>query len=116
MEIIRAKGQTSIDSLIRNIGISGRQLERKFNRLVGLTPKTFSRILRFQNVLNLLNRNHFQVLTTLGLECGFYDQAHFIHEFKEFTGQSPTAYFSKEHKMTAFFTSSDRMSDFYNPA
>ncbi len=116
VEIIRAKGQTSIDFLMRNIGISGRQLERKFDQLVGLTPKTFSRIIRFQNVFDLLSKNHFQHLTTLALQCGFYDQAHFIHEFKEFTGQSPTAYFSNKHKIAALFTSSDRMSIFYNSA
>ena len=116
MEIIRSKGQASIDFLMHNIGISGRKLERKFERLIGLTPKTFSRIIRFQNVFDLLSKNRFQHLTMLALQCGFYDQAHFIHEFNEFTGQSPTAYFSKEHKMAAFFTSSERMSNFYNPA
>ena len=115
-EIIRAKGQTSMDFLMRNIGISSRQLERKFDQLVGLTPKTFSRIIRFQNVFDLLSKNHFGALTTLGLQCGFYDQAHFIHEFKTFTGQTPTAYFSNKHKMAALFTSSDRMSVFYNSA
>lgn len=116
VEIIRAKGQTSIDFLMRNIGISGRHLERKFDQLVGLTPKTFSRIIRFQNVFDLLNKNNFQHLTIFALQCGFYDQAHFIHEFKEFTGQSPTAYFSNKHKIAALFTSSDRMSVFYNSA
>ena len=113
-QIIHFNGQIAIDFLSRKIDITSRQLERKFKQTVGLTPKTFSRIIRFQKLLNFFGKSNLHGLTSLGLDCGYYDQAHFIHEFKVFTGDVPTTYLAQEHTMSDFFTSSNRMSNFYN--
>ncbi len=112
--IISAQGEISMDTLLRKLPVSGRQLERKFNEKVGLTPKLFSRIIRFQKIFKLIAKNGPQRLTPLALDCGYYDQSHFIREFKEFSGVNPAVYFTQTHRMSDFFTSSNGMSDLYN--
>jgi len=64
---------------------------------VGTTPKVFSRITRFLNICRHLEEHQNKTLTQLTQECGFYDQAHFIKEFKEFSGFTPKEFFQKEN-------------------
>jgi AraC-like DNA-binding protein len=59
---------------------------------VGLTPKVFSRVLRFQRVLALIRRDRQIDWADVAVASGYYDQAHFIHDFRAFSGMSPTAY------------------------
>jgi AraC-like DNA-binding protein len=66
-----------------------------FSHSVGLTPKQFFRVQRFQRVLHTLFRSGDADWSDLALQFGYYDQAHFIHEFKAFTGITPGNYFSK---------------------
>jgi len=66
-------------------GVSARHLERVFFARVGLGPKAFARIVRFQNVL----RSSLPDWAAIAADCGYTDQAHLIHEFREFTGQTP---------------------------
>ncbi len=112
--ILRTAGRVSVEQLIRDLKISSRQLERNFNQTVGVTPKVFSRIVRFQKIFKVLDSAHSPRFTAVAFECGYYDQAHFIKEFKQFTGQKPSTYFSYKHPMSDFFTSKERMSNFYN--
>jgi AraC-like DNA-binding protein len=70
-------------------GISQRRLERIFNRYVGLSPKRFKRLTRFQAALNSLLKRNMPDFGALAYEHDYYDQAHFIHDFKAFTGCSP---------------------------
>jgi AraC-like DNA-binding protein len=73
-------------------GVHVRTLERMFNKYVGTTPKGFLRLNRFQTALNrLLNSGH-ENLTELTHDFNFYDQPHFIREFKSFTGSSPSRF------------------------
>jgi AraC-like DNA-binding protein len=95
MEIISQKGNISVTELTKLSGLSARQLDRKFSALVGIPPKLFSRIVRFQSTLALNAACAPKNLTRLALDSGYYDQAHFIHEFKHFAGFSPAFYFSK---------------------
>ena len=95
MEIISQKGNISVAELTRLSGLSTRQLDRKFTALVGIPPKLFSRIVRFQSTLALNVACTPKNLTRLALDAGYYDQAHFIHEFKHFAGFSPSCYFNK---------------------
>lgn len=112
--ILRTEGQITIDCLTQNISISGRHLERKFHHIVGLTPKVFCRIIRYQRIFRIIEKNGLPKLTSVAFESGYYDQPHFIREFKEFSGQNPKAYFSQEHPVADFFTSKRRMSNLYN--
>jgi AraC-like DNA-binding protein len=93
----------SIKSLSLDLGVSQKHLLRLFDRVVGLNPKLLSRILKFQKVIQLaeqkpLPQNGKQRLlwTQIAYECGYYDQAHMIHDFKIFAGMSPSEYFAQK--------------------
>jgi AraC-like DNA-binding protein len=92
-QIVRHKGGLSIDTLINDIGISGRQFDRRFIKGVGIPPKVFSRLIRFHSTLQLPRQMAVKNLTELALYAGYYDQSHFIREFKTFSGLSPKDYF-----------------------
>jgi len=94
--IRETKGVLSMEEIYADTGFSKKQLERKFLATVGVTPKVFSRITRFLNICRNLKAQKNKTLTQLTYECGFYDQAHFIKEFKAFSGFTPTAFFEKE--------------------
>jgi AraC-like DNA-binding protein len=112
--IVAREGLVSIERLRQNLGIGERQLERKFQTVVGITPKFLCRTLRFQKVFKAVERHQAVNWSFIASECGYYDQAHFIHDFKEFSGQNPTAYFSQDHEMSEYFIRNNRLSDFYN--
>ena len=90
--IYKAKGQIRIDDLASNTGLSNRQLVRKFNNLIGLSPKEFARIIKFINSLRYLKQSNVGYLTEAAYECGYFDQAHFVHDFKEYSGLTPTEF------------------------
>jgi AraC-like DNA-binding protein len=69
--------------------LSPRQYRRRFEETVGLPPKLYQRIRRFQAALAVLGR---RPVAEVALECGYYDQAHLIRDFKQFAGLTPTAW------------------------
>ncbi|MGL5274682.1 DUF6597 domain-containing transcriptional factor [Myroides sp.] len=77
------------------MNISERSLERIFKEHIGMSPKFFSRIMRFQSSLNLYRNNAFENLTDLTYQSNYFDQSHLIREFKEFTGVSPKKFLHK---------------------
>lgn len=91
--IIQSKGLAKIPELAAQSFLSTRQFERKFLAFAGFSPKLFSRIIRFQSALNEYG-NKGKSLTEIAYECGYYDQSHFIHDFKSFSGEHPKVYFS----------------------
>ncbi len=91
--VIRTKGQADIRGLASAHNLSLRQFERKFTMYAGFSPKLYSRIIRFQSALNEY-KSVGKSLTEIAYDCGYYDQSHFIHDFKEFSGFHPKAYFS----------------------
>ena len=74
------------------IGLSSRRFIELFRRQVGLTPKVFCRVRRFQHVLRTIHREKDIEWAQIALECGYYDQPHFIHDFQSFSGLTPSAY------------------------
>jgi AraC-like DNA-binding protein len=82
-----------VEDLATGYNISARQLERKFKTITGLTPKSFLRISRFQHALKQYGGNY-RSLKDIAYDCGYYDQSHFIHDFKEFSGYEPRNYFA----------------------
>lgn len=75
-----------------HLGLSPRRLIERFSAKVGVTPKRFARVRRFQRVLAVITGGHAPPWAELALQCGYFDQAHLNHEFKEFSGLHPTAY------------------------
>lgn len=72
--------------------IGRRRLEQKFQREIGLSPKFYARNMRMHMAAIALREGGGSRLTSLAMELGYYDQAHFIREFKQFTGLSPRAF------------------------
>lgn len=90
LEIIDAThGQIRIRDLAAEIGTSCRHLARQFERAVGLSPKEFGRVSRFLRALRVMTADPARSLTDVALDCGFFDQAHFNHEFRELAGMAP---------------------------
>lgn len=90
--ILRSPGQMSIDALARKVGYSQKHLIEKFKRNVGLTPKGFMKVVRFQKAIQELEQGRALDWVGLAHDCGYYDQAHFIHDFKAFSGLTPAQY------------------------
>lgn len=90
--INKSKGELHISDLASSVFLSTKQFQRVFTSHVGISPKEFMRIVRFQQALHLLQTTPGMSFTRLAGECGFYDQSHLIHEFKEFSGYTPKEY------------------------
>jgi AraC-like DNA-binding protein len=101
--VVGAEGRVKVDDLSRDLGVSCRQLERMFRERVGLGPKRFAKVLRFQSVFRRAALEE-APWAALALDCGYYDQAHFIRDFRSFTGKSPGALFARENDLTRVFT------------
>ncbi|MDF2191455.1 helix-turn-helix transcriptional regulator [Paraflavitalea sp. CAU 1676] len=91
--IIReSKGNISIESLCKDLYVSERQLQRSFRDVLGTSPKTYTRIIRFRNVYRHVRHSAEKKISwaSLSYDYGYADQAHFIRDFKEFSGVNPT--------------------------
>jgi len=102
--IERGGGRTSIERLAGSLGISSRQLERRFWAHAGATPKLFARVFRFQEVLRAIARNP-PDWATVAATCGYFDQAHLIRDFKRIMGATPRDYLGAEHPLSDLFLS-----------
>jgi AraC-like DNA-binding protein len=74
------------------LGLSARRFIDVFRREVGLTPKLFCRVRRFQKVLRHISAGRTVDWAEIALTCGYFDQAHFIHDFRAFSGINPSSY------------------------
>jgi len=92
--IYKSKGNIRIKDLAKSLHISQSPLEKRFRQKVGSSPKKFSSLVRFKNAISQYKPD--MQLTDLSYEAGFYDQAHFIKEFRDFTGDSPEVFFGRK--------------------
>jgi AraC-like DNA-binding protein len=88
----RAPLTTSVAAVTDAIGLSAKRFIERFKIEVGLTPKRYCRIRRFQRALALSHRGRHVDWTRVAQDCGYFDQAHFIHDFRCFAGLTPTGY------------------------
>ncbi len=95
-----------IEALSKQLNIGRRHLERKFNDQVGMSPRLFLRIVRFQNVFRIIRNKTIKNLTDLTYRAGYFDQSHFNRDFKAFTGMSPKDYFKEDAALTKLFLAS----------
>ena len=85
-------GGLRIGDLEKSTGLSTRQLERKFARHLGISPKTFSRVVRFKSVAAVTAKSDPPDWVTLAGDFGYADQPHLVREFKAFSGLTPVEY------------------------
>jgi AraC-like DNA-binding protein len=88
--IMLTGGRVGIPALAENAGLSMRQFERRFVQGVGMRPKLFARIARFEAALENKARFVTKSWTDVAHSFGYYDQMHMVHDFEEFTGGTPT--------------------------
>lgn len=93
--IINKSGLINLHLLASEMCLSPKQVERKFYKYTGFGPKQFSRIVRFEQSIASVYKG-VDSLTSLAHQLGFYDQSHFIKNFKEFSGKTPKEYFSND--------------------
>ena len=102
--ILSSGGQISPDELARRVGLTARQLERRFQVSVGVSPKLLCRIVRFRAIFDCVQSS--TTWSNIALDCGFFDQAHLIRDFKQFAGQSPTAFLKAQSEFARCFRQS----------
>lgn len=88
--IVLAGGRIETAALADQAGLSMRQFERRFIHQVGMRPKLFARIARFEAALDTKARSATKSWTDVAHEFGYYDQMHMVHDFREFTDSTPT--------------------------
>ncbi len=102
--ITTAGGAVTMDALTRATGTSSRWLERHFQLSVGVTPKRLARLVRFRRALAALDANPADGGAAVALDHGYYDQAHFIAEFRAFAGDAPRRFVDHRlAELTRFF-------------
>jgi AraC-like DNA-binding protein len=102
--INKSKGQINTAKLSEKLCVSAKTLERKFSAKVGKTPKQFIKIVRFQNILNNYSTENSMSFTQIAYENGYYDQAHFIKDFKSFSGYTPKDYFTNHECISDYYS------------
>lgn len=101
---IKTNGEMkTVKQIQNNLNISSRTLERLFNQSIGISPKLFLRITRFQSTLSKLRNARFGSLSEIAFTHNYADQSHFIREFKEFSGLSPKQFNSQTNEIVENF-------------
>ena len=94
-QLVQSPQMWTIKALSGKTGITQKHLITLFKKYVGLSPKMFSRINKFQKVIELIDKQQKVDWAMLAYECGYFDQAHFIKEFHAFSGINPVSYLEK---------------------
>lgn len=103
----RTKGLLGITDLAVEEGISVRQLERRFLKQVGVSPRQFANVIRFRRVFDMLNDAGKPDWVRLALTAGYFDQSHMIRDFRRFLGCSPTQFVSQLRGLSAVMVGLD---------
>ena len=101
--IVAAPTASTLKEVLAQEGYSAKHFIHLFKRYVGLPPKTFQRIMRFQQVIPLIHGKEKVNWAQVGTECGYYDQAHFIKDFQLFSGYNPSDFLDEQHERLNFF-------------
>lgn len=106
--ILSTKGSMPIKTILKEDLSKRRQLERNFLKQIGISPKQLGKVIRLQTALKMLLNPQSENLTQIAYSSEYYDQAHFIKDFKEFTGTNPKEFLgNKEMTLSSLFYSED---------
>jgi AraC-like DNA-binding protein len=106
--LLQSSGTASIKTILEDKQAQRRQLERKFSAQIGMSPKQLAKILRLQTALKLLLTQPNNSFTQIAYESEYYDQNHFIKDFKEFTGITPKEFLGDgQMQLTSIFYTQD---------
>ena len=102
---LSAPEAVDLENLARDLGLSDRQFRRRFEAVVGIGPKKFNRLVRFQRVFEREQETDARAWSDVALDCGYYDQAHFNRDFRAFSGMRPRDVVKDPDPLTTFFLS-----------
>ncbi len=101
-------GNSSIRTILKENLSKRRQLERNFMKQIGISPKQLGKVIRLQTALKMLLNHKTETLTQIAYENEYYDQAHFIKDFKEFTGTNPKEFLEdRQNVLSSIFYQKD---------
>jgi AraC-like DNA-binding protein len=101
--IINDPSAQQIKTLASKSGYSNKHFIQLFKKEIGVTPKIFQRILKFNQIIPKIQNKEKLSWTSISHECGYFDQAHFIHDFKKFSGFNPTSFLDESFDRLNFF-------------
>lgn len=106
--LLETSGSSPIKSILKDDLSKRRQLERKFLNQIGLSPKQLGKVVRLQTALKLILNQKTENFTKIAYESEYYDQNHFIKDFKEFTGITPKEFLADDQMILSslFYTES----------
>jgi AraC-like DNA-binding protein len=115
-QLLAERGQTRLPALAATAGLSERQLERRFRSAVGLGPKALARLVRFQEVYRRLGEDVPSNWVDIALDCGYFDQAHLLRDFRELAGSPPSHLLGSEGELARRFVDPARLHRFFAQA
>jgi AraC-like DNA-binding protein len=95
LQAFHSDANPRVTDVVARTGYSARRFIDLFTAAVGLTPKRYQRVHRFQRVVRQLAKTDAIDFSDVAIGCGYFDQAHFIHDFQAFAGVAPTAYLAR---------------------
>ncbi|MEQ9424809.1 MAG: AraC family transcriptional regulator [Cyclobacteriaceae bacterium] len=105
---LQSEPVANLNSIIEAYPNTQQHLIRQFKKYVGLTPKVFQRIIRFNDLLKRIQNKETITWAQIAFECGYSDQPHFIKEFKHFSGFNPCEFIKMDHNQQGNFFPLDR--------
>ncbi|MCG2461586.1 helix-turn-helix domain-containing protein [Flavobacteriaceae bacterium F89] len=96
-EIFSRHGIVSQTELLDKIRLGSRHFRRKFKEIIGVSPKYYCKVIQLNTIFELLKIRESEKLHHLALDCGYYDQSHFINDFNRLIGESPEKFLNGEH-------------------
>jgi AraC-like DNA-binding protein len=103
-EILKSKGDITIDRLIKSTGVSQRYFDTIFKQSVGISPKPFCNIIKLNHFISYRKNHPHKNLTECCYEANFFDQSHLIKFFQKVANQSPTKYFNDTNHINNYFS------------
>ena len=102
--LLSSNGSLTINSILKDDLSKRRQLERNFKKQIGVSPKQLGKVIRLQTALKMLLNSKSDNLTEIAYKSEYFDQAHFIKDFREFTGINPKEFINNENlSLSALF-------------
>ncbi|MEO0572927.1 MAG: AraC family transcriptional regulator [Bacteroidota bacterium] len=95
--IYQKNGMISVNEMVALSGLSSRHFSRVFHEIVGVPPKYFCKVVQLNGLFEAINSSDNDKILQLALEYGYYDQSHFIHDFKRLIGDSPQRFLMGKH-------------------